>query len=385
MHTRLLARHRQSRYVCRMAKLEVIRIDEQTEPLWEELAKTSAQGGEFLYSDNLRTMAAHETPRAELVRLAVIDPDQEGLLAGWALLVRRRLGIRYSSNFPLFYSGPMLAPPLDRDGDRKLHSKRLDVLNILSRAAKDEIDVCQCELPPDFPDIRGFVYGGFDVLGVACHIWTPSDDESCWSRMNRSKRNEANRIKREKYTFGWLPMNESSIAAFNRLHDHTLAKLSWQAPSSWCESLAAHTFEMGKAGVCRLFGAFAPGETEKPEAIVSVLFNSARKTAYLWRMGVAHDKPGLVPALYASAGDAIHEEVGRDWDINFGGSPLVALSRFKDYLGATPTFHCQLEWQRPGWAWAVWELGYGAKTRLERYRHRLLKHICRRCGRGGEY
>jgi hypothetical protein len=259
------------------------------------------------------------------------------------------------------------------------------VLNILSRAVKQEVDACQCELPPGFPDIRGFVYGGLDVLGVACHVWTPSEDESCWSRMNRTKRNEANRIKREEYTFRWLLMTEESIAAFDRLHAHTLSKLSWHAPSAWCEALAAHTFEMGKAGICRLFGAFAPGETSDPEAVVSVLFNSVRKTAYLWRMGTASDKPGLVPALYASAGDAIHAETGTDWSINFGGSPLIALSRFKDYLGATPTFHCQLEWQRRGWPWAVWVLGYGAKARFERHRHRLLKDLRSKNSRNGEF
>ena len=367
-----------------MSKLNVIRIDETTEPLWEQLAKTSAQGGEFLYSENLRTMAAHETPRAKLVRLAVPDPDGEGLLAGWALLVRRRLGIRYSSNFPLFYSGPMLAPPLDREGDRKFHSKRLDVLNVLSRAVKAEIDACQCELPPGFPDIRGCVYGGFTVLRTACHVWELSSEDSCWLRLNRTKRNEANRIKREGYTFGWMPMTEPSIAAFDQLHANTLSKLSWQAPEAWCDALAAHTFEMGKAGICHLFGAFAAGETEHPEAVVSILFNSVRKTAYLWRMGTSSGKPGLVPALYASAGDAIRAETGPDWSINFGGSPLIALSRFKDYLGAAPTFHCQLKWHRPGWAWALWVLGYGAKARYERYRHRLLRSL-RQPSAGGEF
>lgn len=367
-----------------MHKLTVIKIDESNEYLWERLAGESAQGGEFLRSNILKKLADGEIPRARLVRLGVPSEDGQSLLAGWALLIRRRWRIRYNSNFPLFYSGPCFAPPLDRKGDRSLHSKRLDILNILARAVKNEIDTCQCELPPDFPDVRGCIFAGFCVKLTACHIWEPSEN-SCKDRPNRTKRNEANRVRREGYTFDWLPMTESSIAVFNRLHGYTLAKLSWKAPELWCNALASHTFETGKAGICRLFGAFSPGEQADPEAVVSVLFNSARKTAYLWRMGASSNKPGLVPALYAAAGDAILAETGPGWSINFGGSPLIRLSRFKDYLGAEPVFHCQLEWQRPGWPWIVWTFGYALKKRIDRYRHNLIKRFRRNADQSADF
>ncbi len=367
-----------------MQKFNVIKIDDSNEFLWEQLIRKSSQGGEFLSSAVLKKLACSETPRAELVRLGVPTEDGQSLLAGWALLIRRRWGIRYNSNFPLFYSGPCLAPPLDRKDDRSLHSKRLDILNTLSRAVKKEVDICQCELPPDFPDIRGCIFAGLHVKLAACHIWEPSEG-NCSKRLNRTKRNESNRILREGYTFDWLPMTEASIVRFNRLHGHTLAKLSWKAPETWCNALAAHTFEAGKEGICRLFGAFPPGETVNPEAVVSVLFNSVRKTAYLWRMGASADKPGLVPALYAAAGDAILEETGRDWSIHFGGSPLICLSRFKDYLGATPFFHCQLEWQRPGWPWTLWTFGYAIKTRFDRHRHNLRRRFLQTSSTSGDY
>lgn len=93
-------------------------------------------------------------------------------------------------------------------------------------------------------------------------------------------------------------------------------------------------------------------------------------------MGAVDDRAGLVPALYASAGDAIWEEYGHDWAINFGGSPNRSLDRFKDYLGADPVPHYQIEWHRPGYPWAIWNGGYALKCRLERARNEIKKRLC---------
>lgn len=356
---------------------QAIRIDQNNEHLWETLVQNSAQGGDFLRSDILRELAANEVPKAELVRVGVLSPEGDSLLAGWALLIRKRFGIRYNTNFPLFYSGPCFAAPLDTSADRKLHTRRLDILYALAQAVQEEIDICASECPPGFPDIRGCLHRGFTAKIATCHVWE-APEESAWMLLNRSKRNEANRIRRDQYRFDWMPLNETTINIFNRLHDHTLDKLAWKAPQTWRDALARHTLTAANAGFCRLYAAFAPDASDTPEAVVTVLTNPARKTAYLWRMGSASDRAGLVPALYASASDAVWEELGRDWTINFGGSPNRSLDRFKDYLGGTPEPHYQLEWHRSGYPWLVWNGSFALKCLLERTRHRLKQKLRRK-------
>jgi hypothetical protein len=349
---------------------QAVLIDQSNESLWEALVQNSAQGGDFLRSGILRELADNEVPKAEVLRVGVLSPEEDSLLAGWALLIRKRLGIRYNSNFPLFYSGPCFAAPLDTAADRKLHTRRLDILCALAQAVQQQIDICICETPPGFPDIRGGLHRGFDAKIATCHIWE-APEESAWTLLNRSKRNEANRIRRDQYIFDWMPLNETTIQTFSRLHDITLDKLSWKASAAWRDALAKHTLTAGNAGFCRLYATFAPDAPDEAAAVVSVLTNPARKTAYLWRMGSADDRAGLVPALYASASDAVWEEYGRDWIINFGGSPNRSLDRFKDYLGAEPVPHYQLEWQRPGYPWIVWNGSYALKCLFERTRYRL--------------
>ncbi len=120
--------------------------------------------------------------------------------------------------------------------------------------------------------------------------------------------------------------------------------------------------------ICRLYAVFPKNENGKPEVIVSVLLNPTTKTAFLWRIGISKNILGLVAAMYANATDSIREEFGKDWSINFGGSPRLSLSTFKDYLGATPTIHYCITKQKSGYPWFIWNVGFSVKDWIIRQR-----------------
>lgn len=338
-------------------RVEAFEVTAEQDSIWDQFVLSSAQGGDFLKTDVLFSLSKNEIPAAKVIRLALASPDQPDLfLAGWAFLVRKRYGVSYNSSFPLFYCGPCLAPPLD--GPDGSASKRLDLINQLAEEAKKYMDVIDCESHPSLTDPRGLLYAGYHVSCKTCHVWKPTG-ESSFKHLNKTKRNEANRAKRS-HTFDWVPVSQESIDRFSKLHDSTLDKFSWHAPQEWRNALANHTLTMGEMGVCRLFASM-PENSVAPDSMVSVLLNHAHKTAFLWRVGFSSDETGLIPALYASATDAVREEFGSDWTINFGGSPRLSLSRYKDYLGADVVGHHGISYQRPGRPWLIWNGGYAVK------------------------
>lgn len=79
--------------------LEAFHIQQESEQLWDDLAESSFQGGEFLTSKTLRKLADNELPPAKVLRIGVAKPGESDLLAGWALLLRKRYGIRYNYQF----------------------------------------------------------------------------------------------------------------------------------------------------------------------------------------------------------------------------------------------------------------------------------------------
>jgi hypothetical protein len=341
-------------------------LDIQDDSIWDGLVADSPHAGSFLQSTVLKDLAQHENPPAHLQRLVVLENKTGDLVAGWAFLIRRRLGIRYSTQFPLFYNGPFYSKPYLEAGRG---AKRIDILNQLARGAQQIVDVVDCECVPGFPDPRGLLYAGFHINLRSCHIWE-SGEIPLLKRFNRTKRNEANRAIKT-HQFHWLPVNEDSLAIFRRLHDASLEKFSWNPPVAWREALTRHTKSCGELGFCRFFSASPSEQPSSPCAIVSVLLNSASKTAFLWRVGFDSSQTGLIAALYAEAGNAIREEYGSDWDINFGGSPRFSLSQFKDYLGAEANFHYAVTWQRPGYPWWIWNGTYAIKERILGLRRKI--------------
>lgn len=311
--------------------LNPVSVPESEDDRWDALIESSAQGGDFLRSAPLRELARNEHPQAALKRIAIPDKEGTSYLAGWAFLIRRRRALRYSSQFPLFYNGPVLAPPADLDSTAG--SQRLALLHALGRAAHEGIDVIECECHPSLPDARGLIFADYQLETVFCHIWRPSADP-IWKHFNRTKRNEANRA-RKTHTFGWAEPSPAVFQEFRRLHDKTLEKFSWNPPVVWRETLNRQTEATCRLGFGRIYVARPLNDDRKIDAIVSVLVNQQDMTAYLWRVGVDSEQTGLVTALYGNAAESIRAEFGQDWEINFGGSPRFSLSQFKDYLGAS--------------------------------------------------
>ncbi len=340
-----------------MAKTEVSLLRPDEDDSWDELIDASAQGGDFLRSLTLKELSRNERPKASLLRFGLRESRDGPLRAGWAFIVRRRLGLRYSSHFPLFYNGPVFAAPYDVGPEGG--ARRLQWLHRLSAEVCGRLDVIDCETHPCFQDPRGLLFAGMSVRTVACHLWPPSE-EPVWKRYNKTKRNEANRAKRT-HRFAWWNDEESGLSHFRRLHDHTLAKFSWNPSSAWRDTLSRQTAATVRMGIGRLFAAMPVDGTGMPEAVVSILLDRTRRTAYLWRVGFDNEQTGLIAALYGNAAEAIRGEFGGGWTVNFGGSPRYSLSLFKDYLGAEAVFHHSVTWQRPGIPRFLWNGFFGAK------------------------
>lgn len=92
-----------------------------------------------------------------------------------------------------------------------------------------------------------------------------------------------------------------------------------------------------------------------------------RPAARVWRVGAFQEDGTLAAgwAVLARSRAGIHycssfplfyagPILTPEWTINFGGSPNLSLARFKDYLGAVPTPHWRIRWQRPGAKALLW-------------------------------
>lgn len=340
--------------------------DEVDDQEWDAFVGSSPLGNSFLRSDVLRDLAARETPRARLLRVAARDGDAR-LAGGWAVLQRRRGPVRYATGFPLFYAGPVLAAAW-LEPERRESSVHL--LHGLARRLTSHLDILDTEVAPGLGDARGLVYAGCAVLQAYAHLWPagPADEVSRWP--NRSKRRAIQQA-RQQFGFDWVGMEEKILYRFDELHNRTLEKFRWEAPESWRRALLGNMADLSARGICRLFAAFPPGNPQGFHAAVSVLLSPPHQTAWLWRVAYEPGHDGLVAALYVSAAEALKRELGPAWTVNFGGSPRISLSLFKDYLGAAPHPHWRVRWQRPGWTGLLWEAGQTFFEGLRRRRLRL--------------
>ena len=321
----------------------------EDEVRWEAFVRASPQGNAFMDAATLHLLASHERPTARVRRVGAFQEDG-ALAAGWAVLVRRRAGIRYCSSFPLFYAGPMLAPEWN-EPDRA--TARMELLNGLARELQKGLDVLDTEAAPELPDVRGLLYAGCTAEQTYTHVWGAGSPETLRKRPNRSKRQEAaSAVKR--HVFGWRDADAKTLGLFDRMHNRTLRKFKWVASQSWRRALLDNIRDLGTAGICRLFAAAPTATPDVPCALVAVLLSPNHQSAWLWRVAYQTDDSGLIPALYLQAAEAIKREFGDGWKINFGGSPNMSLARFKDYLGAVPTPHWRIRWQRPGPKALLW-------------------------------
>ncbi|MEI8205468.1 MAG: hypothetical protein WCG03_01165 [Kiritimatiellales bacterium] len=348
--------------------IRLVRPDEDAR--WDAFVRRSPNGNAFLLSATLRALAAHETPVAQVRRIGAFA-EGGTLEAGWAVLVRRRAGMRYCSSFPLFYAGPLLAPEWN-EPDRA--TQRMDLLYGLAKEMQRGLDTMDTEAAPGLSDVRGLIYAGCVVEQIYSHIWPACVPEELHRLPNRSKRQEA-AAAAKRHVFGWRQTDADLLETFDRLHNQTLRKFKWVASDTWRKSLLRNVATLEASGICRVFAAASVDEPERPCALVTVLFSREHRTAWLWRVAYQTDDSGLIPALYLHAAEAVKRENGFDWIINFGGSPNLSLARFKDYLGAVPTPHWRIRWQRYSLKAIHWNF---LKVIKEAVRRRLtLWHILR--------
>lgn len=346
-----------------------LRTDEDA--LWDAFVRRSPNGNAFLLSETLSALAANETPVASVRRIGAFVAGTSTLEAGWAVLVRRRAGVRYCSSFPLFYAGPLLSPEWN---DASRATQRMELLCGLAKEMQQGLDSLDTEAAPNLPDVRGLIYAGCIIEQIYCNIWPACTPEELIKLPNRSKRQEAASAAK-RHVFGWRPADANLLQTFDRLHNQTLKKFKWVASEAWRKSLIKNIAALETSGICRVFGAATLSEPERPCALVTVLFSRDHHTAWLWRVAYQTEDSGLIPALYLQVAETIKKEHGADWTINFGGSPNLSLARFKDYLGATPVPHWRIRWQRNSLRMFYWNFLLVLK---ESVRRRLtLWHIFR--------
>ena len=335
------------------------------EAAWDDLVRESPQGNVFLTGRVLRHLADREHPRARVLRVACAEAPGAPFAAGWAVLGRRRAWFRYCSSFPLFYAGPMLGREWSAPD---MATKRTALLAALGRRLLRDLDFLDTEAAPQLPDTRGLFYAGIQAEQIYTHVWPPGPADEILRRMNRSKRREA-KISAAGCEFGWEPMGNEMLRRFNAMHNLTLEKFKWKAPGRWQRQLADNMRWLEKENICRLWAA-RPKGSDAICAAVSVLLSPDHSTAWLWRVAYESRDPGLIPALYWQAAREIRREMGDGWTINFGGSPRLLLSLFKDHLGAEAVPHWRLGWQRPGWKPFLWNIAAATKEHLRRSLHR---------------
>lgn len=336
-----------------------LRSDE--EACWDDFVRSSPNGNAFLLSATLQMLAARESPAAEVRRVGAFSAGG-ALEAGWAVLVRRRAGIRYCSSFPLFYAGPLLAPEWN---DASRATQRMELLYGLAKEMQQGLDIMDTEAAPSLPDVRGLLYAGCVAEQNYCHVWPACEPEAVYRLPNRTKRQEA-AAAAKRHCFAWYPAEPKLLQTFDRLHNQTLTKFKWVASSQWRKTLLQNMETLETMGICRIFGAAPVADPASPCALVTVLFSHEHQTAWLWRLAYQTEDSGLIPALYLRAAETIKREQGSAWSINFGGSPALSLARFKDYLGATPTPHWRIRWQRYSLRMFQWNFMKSLKEFLRR-------------------
>ncbi len=345
-------------FTCR----ELVPEDEES---WEELVRKSPQGNVFLSGAVLRLLAEHEKPRAKVLRVGAFTPEGE-LCAGWAVLQRRRWIFRYCSSFPLFYAGPLLAA----EAPLTAHpSHRTRLLKGLAEALQNHLDILDTEAAPELPEARGLDYAGCLAEQTYTHLWPAGPASEVASHLNRSKRREM-KAAAARHTFAWQPATPELLQRFDQLHNRTLEKFRWEAPPHWRQALLDNMRELEKLAICRIFTAKPAVSSDPICAAVSVLLSLPQRRAWLWRVAYETDDPGLIPALYVRAAEQLKEEFGPEITINFGGSPRLSLTLFKDHLGAIPTPHWIISWQRRGWKPLLWNGAAALKEIARRRLHR---------------
>lgn len=272
------------------------RMTDDEDALWDAFVDASPQGNAFLLSDTLRILARNEHPPARVHRVGAFTA--EGTLdAAWGVLVRKRGPLRYATQFPLYYAGPLLTPEASAP---KQQTHRISLLKGLAHALCEDLDILETEAAPELPDARGLIFANCQVQQIYTHVWPPGSADELAGWPNKTKRYEIRRASRS-HKFHEAPGTPETLARFDALHNRTLEKFKWKAPPHWRKSLLTNMAEMEAAGFCRLYAAAPEDAPDQPCALASILLSPVQQRAWLWRVAYETEDPGLVPALYVEA------------------------------------------------------------------------------------
>lgn len=330
---------------------------------WDQLIETSPCGNVFLRSDWLRMLCETSPDALRILRLTARD-RQGHLRGGWAIPYRERSGCRFSRDFDFFYNGPLLAPDLAAPTVHRI-SERQRLLSNLAHAVAAATDMVVAEAHPRFQDARAFLYQGWQVAPEYTHLWDLRDPEAIPRAMNREKRREIRRAQEQLY-LGREDANDHTLEPFMALYRATMSKFSWYPTPRWEAVLRQRVAWMQARERCSLYTART--KQGKLLAAVLVLLSYEDESAYLWRMGndpAARDN-GAIPALYWHVALNVSGLATPVRFVNFGGSPQPPLSRFKDYLGATPTLHFRLIHHRKSARLRLWQWREAARYQARR-------------------
>ncbi|HMO04973.1 MAG TPA: GNAT family N-acetyltransferase [Kiritimatiellia bacterium] len=343
---------------------------------WDALVSASPDANSFLRWESLDLIARTDSYGVRFHRVAVIDVEG-GFRGAWALPFRTKAGFRYSTYFEFFYAGPFLHPDLE-SGSVHHARERMEVMQALASAQADFLDVIEAETHPAMTDVRPFLYAGWQVHPLYTHVWDMSDQEQVWNSMNREKRRLIRRTT-DTMRFGFEP-GDGVIEDFITLYRRLITKFDWVPLPRWDHDLRRRLVALRDRDEGRLYaGRDAAGELK---AAVITLLSRDDRTAYLWRCAYTPDPEAhtVVPTLYWQASIALRAEWGAPLHVNFGGSPRLTLTLFKDYLGARPVVHYRLVHERPGLKTGAWRMARRWKESVRRIatRRGLLGTLYRR-------
>lgn len=360
-----------------MHEVTVDLLDPAIDAAWDALVVDSPQGTAFHRSEWLRMLADTDPLDLRIHRFLLRDAKGR-VRAGWALPVGSFFGLRICHSFEFFYAGPLLCRDLE-GGSVHGASERWAALSVLAATVGRTLDIVVAECHPSLQDLRPLMRSGFQIVPEYTHRWPVRGLEQVWATMNREKRRQ---IRRAQEQYRYLRDDDlASLDQFFGLYRRTVAKFG-QAPTRlWEGVLKRRLAWLRERDGCRLYA--CQDADGAALASVLVLLSPEDGTAYLWRAGSVPDGRSVepLPALYWHVAESLADE-DREWDyINFGGSPAASLSRFKDYLGATPVLHFRLIRRRHDLRVGLWQGQERLRQALRWSRLRLALGV-ERAGRG---
>lgn len=280
-----------------------------------------------------------------------VEGENGQLMGGWALPYRSHLGVKYSTYFEFFNAGPMLVPELET-GSVHVSKKRMDTLMGLAQAHKETLHIIEAESHIRFQDARALHYSGFTLQTLYTHVWDFSDPNAVLAAMNRERRRLI-RLAGEQYRFGRMEGTDAANE-FIRIYRQLIRKFNWTPLARWDDDLRNRLDWLQKNDLGCIYGAW--DESGSLRAAVILLLSKEDRTVYLWRCGYIPDKGAntVIPALYWNACQHIFHEWGAPLYANFGGSPRLTLTQFKDYLGAEAVPHFKFIYDKPGMKTKIW-------------------------------